>query len=205
MFIQFSGWACDDAAYKLAVLTLRHKCAVAIQAEFTRLKHQYEKEDMSWVLSWQLGRLGPFIVDTIRGTSVTIGDVHKGGLMTRGRTHNTCRNDCCQRSVSTAHLCSWCKIATCDGCLRHAHTNTPCRYTGVPWPECMCGRYMIDQRQNRLYPKRGASYMVEVLEDEDGVWELQPVFPRGCFRQGKHPERIWARHSVRGVSIVSRV
>lgn len=45
--------------------------------------------------------------------------------------------------------------------------------------------------------------MVEVLL-EDGVWELQPVFLRGCFRQGHQPQRVWTRHRWRQVSVVSR-
>lgn len=183
VFIKFTGHACNDASCKLAILSLKHKCAAVVENEFNNLKHQLNASPE--LLSWNTVRFGgSFILDTITKDTLKIKDVRREAAddeFHRGR--HSSRLDCCERLEAVAHLCSWCKVAHCDACLRWDGRGAS-HYNGYSWPYCKCGA-----NYNSILSNRHAAYMVEIIAEDD-VYVLQPVFPRACFRQKCHPKQL---------------
>ena len=192
LFIKFTGFSWNEISCKLALLSLRHPCAVAIEKEFDSKKELFHG-GIHEVLSYNTGRFGDFIVDTIDIDRVQIREMSREvGEIVSGRTRH--RNDCCTRPGKTATMCSFCKIAYCDRCLRLVHYSyrKPCSWNGGVRPDCACFFKGVGDWIARTYPKRGAAYMVEVLV-EDGIYELQPVFLRACYHQGQYPAQATLR------------
>ena len=159
-FIKFTGYSCTDASYKVALLSLKHPCAVAIDNEFNEKKALFQR--LPYLLNWETGRLGQFIVDTIESEQVCIKDVRRYAKKLR------LRNDCCGRKNTTAYMCSICKIAMCDSCMRKRRTNEASRYSGLN-PTCACL-----YKDPRKLMSASAAYMLECV-DQTGGLELRPV------------------------------
>ena len=197
LFTKFTGFSWNEMSCKIALLSLKHPCAVAIEQKFDLAKKTFD-DGLPEVLSFNTGRFGDFIVDTIEAHFIvdTI-EAHAGRREVRIREVSrevetpTGRNDCCTRPGKTATMCTFCRYAHCDKCLRlihFRHNRRRIRWNGGLRPDCACALRGAGDWIARTCPNRGAAYMVEVLV-EDGIYELQPVFPRACYPQGKHPSR----------------
>ena len=182
-FVKFTGWSWHDASCKLALLSLKHPCAVAIQRAFEQTKVVFEQvPEILNLTTGRFGRVG-FVADEIDGNVMTIREIrHTAGLARS-------RNDCCGHRGKTFSLCSMCKIAYCQLCTKMRRTQKVQGWSGIT-PVCNCAFNGDWERQGlrQKFLARSAAYMVEVLV-EDGVYELQPVFLRACFTGRSYPVR----------------
>lgn len=176
-FLKFTGHSCSDASAKLALLCLRHDCAVMIGAKFAHDKRAFES--FAEVLNWETGRLNCFISDYIHPFAIACASVKRERDAGAARR----RNDCCEELRPTAVMCSICRVAFCSTCIgRVSHYDA-----GAGMCACFFQRPlgvsvgMLGRRRYTL-PARQAAYMAEI---EPCVF--MPVFPQACFRRGKAP------------------
>ena len=131
-FVNYTGFPCDDVSAKLALLSLQHPAAMAIEQRFEQLRKMYEGcpalgyRGIGELLSWDTGRFGgykgAFIVDKIHSRSVTVRDIVRevptgAGVWALGARNRRQRNDCCGYEAETASMCPLCKICFCATCF----------------------------------------------------------------------------------------
>jgi hypothetical protein len=172
-FLKFTGFSCSDTSAKLALLCLRHDCAVMIKAKFANDKSRYEI--FAEVMNWETGRLNCFIADYITPFAIACAGVERVKDVSTARR----RNDCCDELRPTAVMCSFCRVAFCSTCTgRVKHFDA-----GAGMCACFFQKPVGVSGQRRYtLPARQAAYMAEI---EPCVFV--PVFPQACFRRGKAP------------------
>ena len=127
-FVKYTGFPCDDVSAKLAVLSLQHPAATAIEQRFEQLRKMYEGcptlgyRGIGELLSWDTGRFGgykgAFIVDKIHSRWVAVKDIVREVPSGEGHRRNRrLRNDCCAYEAETASMCPLCKICFCATCF----------------------------------------------------------------------------------------